>query len=476
MLRDSSQSFLFRIAAFAAWATFTSIAWGQLPPLVGPQNFSPPVPSPPPPSTTPVPPSPPAAAAALFPARQLVVDVIITGNQVTKDYDVQKHIHTRKDREFDPELLQADVRRLITSGLFRDVKPYTRPVEGGLVVIFEVAERPRIGKIKFLGNRGIQNKKLLKEIGVKEGDPLNSYAAEDARRKIEDLYQREGYQQATITLAEGNKAGDKDLVFVINEGELQRIAWVTFEGNAIASDAQLKTKIQSKPGYAWYFFGGKVDRNKIDEDVEKLTAYYRGLGYFRARVSRELDFDDANRWLTLRFIIDEGPRYQVRSVSIEGNRKFATQPLLDFLELKSGEYFNQAKMNKDLNSLTDIYGSQGHIFADVQADPRFLEEPGQLDLVYRIKEGDVFSVGEINVHIAGETPHTRQTTVLNRLSQRPGDIIDSREIRNSERRLKLSNLFAGAQNDGDPPRIQVRPPEFATVDGVSKPPPSKSRR
>ena len=73
------------------------------------------------------------------------------------------------------------------------------------------------------------------------------------------------------------------------------------------------------------------------------------------------------------------------------------------------------------------------MFADVQADLRFLEEPGQLDVVYRIKEGDVFSVSEINVHIAGEFPHTKQTVVLSRVSLRPGDIIDTREVRNSER-------------------------------------------
>src|SRR6185295_6177853 len=149
------------------------------------------------------------------------------------------------------------------------------------------------------------------------------------------------------------------------------------------------------------------------------------------------------------------------------------QPLLDFMDLKSGAYFNQSEMNRDLTALTDIYGSQGHIFADVQADPRFLEEPGQLDLVYRIKEGDVFSVGEINVHVGGETPHTRQTAVLNRISQRPGDVIDSREIRNSERRLKASNLFAGSQNDGEPPRIQVRPPELASLESSSSPPPPR---
>jgi len=398
---------------------------------------------------------------------QLVVDVIIDGEHTSKDYEIQKHIHTRKDREFDPDILQGDVRRLVTSGLFRDVKTYTEQVPGGVIVRFKVFERPRIHEIKFLGNRGISEKKLLKEIGVKKNDPLNSYAAEESRRKIEELYRSSGFPRASVTIFEGDKPGDKDLIFVINEGQLERIASVTFEGNTIASDSVLRTRIQSKPGYFWYLFGGKVDRTKIDGDVQTLTGYYRALGYFRARISRTLDYDESGKWLTLKFVIDEGPRYQVRNVAVEGGSKFATEPLLKFLELKSGEYFNQGESNKDVTTLTDLYGSQGHVFADVQADLRFLEEPGQLDVVYRIKEGDVFSVKEINVHIAGEFPHTKQTVVLSRVSLRPGDRIDVREVRNSERRLKASQLFAGTQNDGEPPRIVVRPPDLNSIGGIA---------
>src|SRR6185503_18120772 len=65
--------------------------------------------------------NPGPGASSTLPA-QLVVDVIIEGNRATKDYDVQKYIHTRKDREYDPEVVNSDVRRLVTSGLFRDVK------------------------------------------------------------------------------------------------------------------------------------------------------------------------------------------------------------------------------------------------------------------------------------------------------------------------------------------------------------------
>ena len=142
------------------------------------------------------------------------------------------------------------------------------------------------------------------------------------------------------------------------------------------------------------------------------------------------------------------------------------------LKLQQGDYFNLDKMQLDENALRDAYGSQGHIFADIKASPRFLEEPGQLDLVYQIEEGDMFRVGKINIHVAGDSPHTRKDVVLNRLSLRPGDIVDIREVRASERRLKASELFIANPAEGTPPRIVIRPPDLAEAASLAenKPP------
>jgi len=92
--------------------------------------------------------------------------------------------------------------------------------------------------------------------------------------------------------------------------------------------------------------------------------------------------------VTVTFVIDEGTRYKIRNVSVVGNTKYTSDQLLAELKLTNDEYFNQAKMTKDVNALQDKYGGIGYVFADVKADPRFLEEAGQLDLVYNIKEGD----------------------------------------------------------------------------------------
>ncbi len=405
-------------------------------------------------------------------AKPLVVEVRIVGNEAIREEKIQSYLKTRKDREFDPETVKADVRKLATTGLFRDVKPFTQPTPQGMIVTFQVAERPSIRHIRFIGNRGFSDRKLTRETGIKVGDALNHYAVEEARRKVEEFYRSRGFTQAQIDIHEGKGTDDHGVVLYVAEGPLIQIAKVEFVGNTIASDGRLKTQIDSKPGFFGIIglFRGKLDRTKLEEDEEKLLAYYRSLGYFRARLGCELKIDSSGKSATLTFVVDEGPRYVIRNVSVAGNEVFGSPDLLTKLELQSNQHFNQAKMNRDVEQLRDVYGGQGYVFANVKADPVFLEEPGQLDLVYHVEEGEQFRAGKIHVNITGDYPHTRDMVVLNRVSVTPGEILDIREIRASERRLKAAQLFEDEQTGGQPPRIAVRPPELDSVSGLANRP------
>jgi outer membrane protein insertion porin family len=405
---------------------------------------------------------PPKYQAPVFERKERgepVVAVKIVGNDVMDESKIRTHLQTRVGRDFDPEVVRADVRRLSTTGMFRNVRTYRREVSGGVEVTFEVFELPMIGHLRFVGNKGIKEKTLRKEAELKVGDPLQRFRVEEARRKLQELYQKKGYAEARVEIEEGIEPEDRGVVFSIYEGERQRIFQTRFVGNTIASDARLRTQIKSKPGIMWVF-KGTVDRAEIDADLERLTAYYRGLGYFKARVGRELEFSESGKWLTVTYVIDEGPRYQIRQVSVVGNQTFTTESLMDRLELKSGDYFDARRMNRDLNSLRDTYGGEGYIHADVKADPRFLEEPGKIDLVYDVQEGDQYRVGKIIVNIEGDNPHTRRNVVINRLSLSPNDIIDIREIRASERRLRSSQLFLSDPARGVAPSIAIQPPEY----------------
>jgi outer membrane protein insertion porin family len=415
-------------------------------------------------------PTPPKRADASQEPGGLVLGVSIIGNKNVKETEILRHIKTRKDRNYDEQLVQEDLRRLFATRKFHNVRVHKKIEPQGVHVTFEVLERPMIDGVLFIGNQYVTDKKLLKESGLKQGEALNIYTVQEARRKVEEFYRSKGYSKTVVTIDEGDKPEDRRVVLRIDEGPVERIWSVRFVGNdpSFVTDARLKTKITSKPGFMKYLFRGKVDYTVIEEDREKLTLYYRNLGYFKARISREIDYDASGQWATLTFVIDEGPRYRIRDLSVVGNKKYKNEKLLGGLKLQTGDYFNLDKMQMDENALRDAYGSEGHIFADIKASPRFLEEPGQLDLVYQIEEGDMFRVGKINIRVSGESPHTRKDVVLNRLSLRPGDIVDIREVRASERRLKASDLFISNPAEGAPPRIVIRPPDLAEAASLAE--------
>ncbi len=397
--------------------------------------------------------------------KKMVTAVKVTGNKTISQQKVESYMRTRRDRPFDPEIVQSDVRRLVASGLFHDVRILTRETPQGIELTFEVFELPKINYIKFLGNDSVRHGALLKETDLKKGDSLNLYNVREARNRIEEFYRSKGFPDAEVAIAEGDKPHDLGVVFLVGEGNKQRVRSVKFVGNKIASDGRLKTQVKTKVGILWYLFRGEIDMGKIDEDVDRLTAYYRNLGYFRARVGRKLVFTSSRKWADLTFVIDEGPRYSVRDISFVGNQKFAAEDLKRLINLKTGEFFNQGMMLKDQNTLTDLYGGQGHIFASIKADPRFAEDTPELDVVFQVEEGEMYRVGKITVHVGGEFPHTRRNVVLNRVSLRPGDIVDIRKKRASERRLGASSLFVADPSKGDPPRI-VLSPRVPDADGT----------
>jgi len=82
-------------------------------------------------------------------------------------------------------------------------------------------EGPLVRQAKFIGNRAVSDKKLRKEIGIAAGIRLNAHWTEQARRRIEELYIQAGHPKAKVTLVEGDKKGDRNLVFLINEGSVQ---------------------------------------------------------------------------------------------------------------------------------------------------------------------------------------------------------------------------------------------------------------
>ena len=168
------------------------------------------------------------------------------------------------------------------------------------------------------------------------------------------------------------------------------VSEVKILGNETVSEERLAKVFEIHAGLS-------ITKQTINEGIEKLTAYYRGLGFFRVEIGHEIHIINPQEQnfrerekpesMTVTIIITEGPRYEIRNVAINGNKKYTDEKLLKDLKLKGGEYYNQGKMTDDLKSLQAKYASAGYLLTDVKANLRFLKPDGILDLIYTIDEG-----------------------------------------------------------------------------------------
>ena len=392
---------------------------------------------------------------------KMVLGVEIVGNESISRHAILSHMQTRQDRIYDDKQLLADISELYRTDLFRLITPKFIEKPEGIIVRLEVVELPTVKEVIFHGNTRLEDRMLRKHCGIEVGDPANPFSADMAKQRLLDLYHEKGLNQVAIKIIEGNRAGDRRVYFEIAEGPVERIWSINFIGNTLFSDAVLRTKIDSHDS-RWgltSYMGNVASQLKIEDDKRVLIALYRSLGYFNARVDYRKSYYDGGDFLDLTFIIDEGVQFRVREVSIVGNRypAFTTDVLMAALELKAGEPFNLGKMSRDQRTLReDYYGREGFIYVDIVPQPVFLEEPGWLDLVYKITEGDQYRVGEINVHIRGDSSHTKHSVVRNLLGFREGQLIDLKEFENSKRRLRASSLFQTNPAMGEPPTIETR--------------------
>ncbi len=410
---------------------------------------------------------------------KLILSVTIEGESTVSENKILSHMQSRPDRAFDQEQLNRDIRELHRTDLFFKIEPYVTPSEDGegVHILLRVYEKPTVRKVVYHGNKRMEDRQLKKHSGIDVGDPIGPASVEQAKNRMLDLYRDKGFGSADIQIVEGGRPGDRNVVFRISEGELERIWDITFVGNeAFASDL-LKTKIKSRDarnGLTSHMFNA-ADGEQFRDDQQALEAYYRRLGYFDARVDFFKRYDESGKWVYLTFAISEGKQYHVNQISVRGNKYHTSEELLSGMTLKAGEPFHQDKMDRDARRIREIYGAQGFIFVDVVPEPYYL--PGEkINLVFDITEGDVYRASDVRVHIAGDSSYTKERVVTNLIGDRirPGRIIDARELDHGRRRLGASGIFEVNPQLGEPPEITVQPVEEEDLD--EEPSPSRSKR
>jgi outer membrane protein insertion porin family len=340
----------------------------------------------------------PLAAAHAQDQRVLVRDVGVEGHRRVQEAVILGRVQTRVGVPFNPGLISEDVRAVFGLGFFDDVRVKVEDFEGGVRVVFVVSERPFVRDVEFVGNKRMASGDLQEKIDLKLGNVYNPVDVQRARTALLDHYEQEGYFEAQIT-PEVDKFPDGDvrIVFTVNEGRRITIDTIVFEGNRGLTDRQIKA-VMATQERQYLILRGRLQRQVLDEDVERILNLYNDHGYIQARVeSTETRVDRDKARVTITIHVVEGPQYRVDEVRITGVTLVPEAEVRRLVKLKTGDVFSRGQLRESLRQISDLYSNIGR--ASVEIAPRTDQRPETARVVVQldIVEGPEVYVERINI-------------------------------------------------------------------------------
>jgi outer membrane protein assembly complex protein YaeT len=226
---------------------------------------------------------------------------------------------------------------------------------------------------------------------------------------------------------------------------------------------------------------GTVQRQRLDEDVDRIVQLYNDHGYLQARVeSSDIQVDKIKARATIRIVVVEGPQFRVGGVDITGTNVLPVEEIRRQILFKPGDVFSRSQLRDSVKKITDVYGTIGRASADV--NPVMLQDLPNLkmNVTFEITEGPEVFVERINV--AGNT-RSEEKILRREIPMAEGDLFTTQKLARARQKLVNLNYFEtvntttapGASKDRIIVNIDVteKPTGVFSIGGV---PPARRRR
>jgi outer membrane protein insertion porin family len=387
------------------------------------------------------------AAFALCSSHALAVepftikDIRVEGIQRTEAGTVFSYLPVRVGDTYTDEKGSAAIKALYATGFFKDVRV---EVEGNILVVM-VEERPAIAGVDFSGIKEFdkdQLTKALKDIGLGESRIYDKSLVERAEQELKRQYLSRGLYgvkiTTTVTPVERNRV---NITFAVDEGDVARIRRIDIVGNKAFSDGDLLGLLNLRtPGwFTWYTKADQYSKQKLTGDIEALRSFYLNRGYIEMQVeSTQVSITPDKKDIYITININEGEKYTVSEVKIEGQTFGREQELKSLVQLKPGDVYSGEKLAESTKKITERLGNFGYAFANVNASPELDREKREAAFTILIDPGKRVYVRRIN--IAGNT-RTRDTVVRREFRQFEDSWYDGRKIKLSRDRVDRLGYF-----------------------------------
>ena len=369
----------------------------------------------------------------------LVKEIGVQGNRRVQEAVILGRVSAKIGSPFVANRTAEDIRAIFSLGFFDDVQVKVEDFEGGVKLTYMVVERPFVRDIVFAGNKKEDAATLQEKIDLKLGSVYNPVEVNRGADKLKEFYETEGYFEVGITPeVEKLPDGDVTVTYRIAEGRRITIDQIVIEGAQGLTPKQVKSAMDTQER-EYIILRGTVQRQRLDEDVDRIIQLYNDFGYVQARVeSSDIQIDREKARATIRIVVVEGPQFKVGGVDVTGNSVLPIEEIRRRIELKSGDVFSRSKLRDSVKGITDLYSAIGRASADVS--PNTLQDtPGRLvNIVFEVNEGPETYVERIN--IAGNT-RSEEKILRREIPMAEGDLFTSQKLARAKQRLTNLNYF-----------------------------------
>ena len=378
--------------------------------------------------------------------RELITEVRVTGNKRIEADAIERVIRVKAGDMLRAGDISRDMKNIYKMGYFEDIRVEAEAREGGKAIVFNVQEKPTIRRMSFNGNQVFKDDKLRENLSISTGSILNIFTINSNVDQLQLMYKEKNYHNVNIDYTVHERDNNQaDIEFTIEEGQKIKIKTIAFQGNKTFSDKELKKLLSTseKGWFSWITSSGELNREDLNQDTARLMGYYNINGFINAKVADPVvEYED--KWIYITFKIEEGERYKVGTIDIEGDMIVSKRRLMPALKISREPFFNREVVRQDILWLTDLYANSGFAFADVS--PRSSEDPENrlVNITYSISKGK--KVYFESIDISGNT-RTRDKVIRRELRIYEQSLYNGSRLKRSVRNLHRLDFFEDVKLD-----------------------------
>ena len=324
------------------------------------------------------------------------------------------------------------------------LEPVVSPDLKSVVVTLTVDAGPRV-EVRWTGDPRPPGSEA-ELVPIARERAVDDDLLEDARVRIQDALQADGYIEAGVTLEkDASTPGVLVVTYNIKRGPRFRVDHV-----AIPDGLHLSSLVETTLGVK---SGDVYNAARIDAGVAALRAEYRRRGFYKidAKATRQV-LDHPSDAPEVAVIVDlqvtEGPQGYVAAIQfVRDTTHIPETGLRARMRSHDLEPYVPGLVLSDQDALSTLYLNQGFRTASVGIKPTFSDDGRAVTLVVEISEGPQITVADIQV-IGNQ--QVSDKTVLETMTLKPGDPFGEDARLESQQRINALGLFRRVSVDEAP--------------------------